>query len=349
MKKEVITDSSQMTSKLQDTWAHLSFQGWPVSTKTEFSYQQASGFSKDSVMFYLNAYTDKGASYWSIPPRLTKAAKKMVCQGDEFFKTFGTHYVVGEKRGTVLNVQVNAITSNKASVAGLEAQWERYGTEAGSGAAFKQSLQAAGELSHRNVRVTASGMDSKFNLNPSLNDLDAIIDSYNKRSNQGIPVISVLRSYQSHPDFLAAKQKCSTQLEVVPGYDGLRDKLASVAVQSRLFYEEVLHRTPNVCARSLADKAKKLYTRLLNFERTHDMNKVVVKKLEEELKGLTKNWCSVKNLCMSELKNDPKMCAADFEILVGRGGVDRLHHCSAGSGSWACPTCSQPMWRGKTA
>jgi len=94
-------------------------------------------------------------------------------------------------------------------------------------------LTAKNGVSSYRTRAVAYGMDKNFILNPGIDALGKIIDDFHTHSNTGAGLSLVMQSFQSHPQYAAKKRECNENLAYVRDENILKERLASLAVQTR--------------------------------------------------------------------------------------------------------------------
>jgi hypothetical protein len=179
-----VTNSSQLNQALgidlQVEASYLAFKG-----SASFSYDQSSLFTSDTITVVMRAYTDFG-SVGMEKVRLTPAADALITAGkmDQFEATYGSRYVVQEKRGasvaiilSIADVKTDEKTAITASVSG-SAGW---GPVSGSvKSKFQQSVQRSAQNGSLSIQVVATGGKGFAGLGDLVANLSSRADAIEK-------------------------------------------------------------------------------------------------------------------------------------------------------------------------
>jgi hypothetical protein len=168
---------------------------------------------------------------------------------------------------TALDVFVKLETTTSESSekvsASLEASWSGFGVKVGAGFTFSQTLEET--LEHNSVSVTskAYGVERDWIPNANVDNLDEIVEEYNSVSNEGSGTALTLSRYDDHPDYIEIELECGSTFESLEHDEYLAEKYVDVAVEAKLFAEELLTKPYTSCGVDLAQDALTLYADLV--------------------------------------------------------------------------------------
>jgi len=261
----VVTDTSEFNNAMSTT-AFLDFSGWGAKARADFAFDREVTMQMKDALFVLHASKDLGFEGWSFEdlPPFTESAKSALCnQGtftpDTFAQLYGTYFVQGVRMATALDVFVKLETSTSESSekvsASLEASWSGFGVKVGAGMTFSQTLEET--LEHNSVSVTskAYGVERDWIPNANVDNLDEIVEEYNSVSNEGSGIALTLSRYDDHPDYIEIEMECGSTFESLEHDEYLAEKYVDVAVEAKLFAEELLSMPYTSCGIDLAQAA----------------------------------------------------------------------------------------------
>jgi len=308
--RRIIKDFKDYSEMMSDA-AFFSFAGWGFNLRMDFFMSHKYHFTSYDALFVLKAAKDLGFEGWASAPSMTEDAKKLLCSDPDTFKEiYGDYYMSGVRLGSALEfyVKIGTFTTrseDKVSV-NVSAGWSGWGVDLKAGNNFTHAVNKSENYSSVEVWADVHGVSKTFlpgftaTENHSLDELQPILDAFNKASTEGAGIALVLKRYDDHPDYIAARTnaECKLNFHSVTIDENFVNKITGIAVQALLMESEIMDKTHvgGSCVTDLAGDALRMFQEISDLP----LSKVSLDSYldyDTRLQNLRMQWDPVNNAC----------------------------------------------------
>ena len=120
--KYIISSTEEYAKSIRKT-SSFSFQGWVANAAANFAMQSADSFTANSVLFLASRRMLFGYDGWKRAPRMTQEALKLVCNPEQWIKTYGTYHKVGQQTGAYMRIKYTVTQKDHKKVSVNEAKY----------------------------------------------------------------------------------------------------------------------------------------------------------------------------------------------------------------------------------